>query len=75
MAAKKTTKKTAKPAAKKKTITVQLYAKEPDVWGEVIHALKLSDSAAAKHFEFGGYATLEITIAKDLTFSGRILPV
>lgn len=52
------------------TVTV----KDPDGWGDVIHALGLSDKQREKYFEFGEYATLTLEIEEDMTVTGRIVP-
>jgi hypothetical protein len=50
--------------------------KDPDGWGRVIQALKLSKDTSNAFFEFGEYASLELTIDENLRIvEGRILPV
>jgi hypothetical protein len=62
--------------SKKKTATIQLYCKEPDEFGNLIEDLGLSETKADAHFEFGEYATLELTIDSDLrVVGGRVVPL
>jgi hypothetical protein len=57
-----------------KTCTIQLECKDPDAFQEVIAALELSDAKSRKYFEFGEYATVEITVSEDMTLTGRLVP-
>lgn len=62
----------------RKTSTIQVYVKDPDAFGEVIHDLGLNVDDSGKyrsHFEHAEYATLELTIAEDMSITGRVLPV
>lgn len=65
----------AKKQTPKKTSEIVLSSiKDPDTWGELIHALKLPASKAKKHFDCSEYASLELTIDEDLNIiGGRIL--
>lgn len=50
--------------------------KEPDVFGELIDALDLTDAKRQKYFEFSEYASIELVVDSDLkVVGGRFLPV
>lgn len=58
-----------------RTVTVTLGSiKDPDAWGHVAEGLGLSDEQSRAYLEWGEYATIELTVSDDMTFTGRILP-
>ena len=58
-----------------RTVTVTLDSiKDPDAWGHVVESLGLSDEQSLAYLEWGEYATIELTVSSDMTFTGRILP-
>lgn len=59
----------------KKSVTIQIDAKEPDQFQDVIAELELPRAKARKYFEFGECARLELTIDADMKITGRVLPV
>ena len=61
-----------------KTSTIQVYVKDPDGLGQVIYDLGLNEDDSGeyrKYFEFAEYANLELTIAEDMTITGRVIPL
>lgn len=63
-------------AVKKEHYTAQFYIKDPDAFQNLCHELKIPKAKSNKHFEFGEYATLEVTFDRKLNIvSGRVLPL
>lgn len=58
----------------KKLGQITVTVKDPDGWGDVIHALGLTDAKREKFFEFGEYATLQLEVEEDMAVTGRIVP-
>lgn len=58
-----------------KTAKIRLdNIKEPDGWGNLIHALGLPKELVKHHFEWSEYASLELEIDENLNVvGGRIL--
>lgn len=53
--------------------TIHLYVKDPDEFGRAVQALGLE--RPNNYFEYGEYASFELTINEDMTVTGRIPPV
>lgn len=60
----------------KKTTTIELYAKEPDQFGDMSDELKLSEATRRKFLDCGEYATIELVVDEYLHIvGGKFLPV
>jgi hypothetical protein len=53
----------------------QIQVKSPDIWGRLIQFFGLPRTKSRKYFEFDEYASLELHVKEDMTFTGRFLPV
>jgi hypothetical protein len=53
-----------------KRFTLELHAKEPDQFGDMVRALKIKRSVADRFLDCGEYATLEIQVDADLRIVG-----
>ncbi len=58
-----------------KRAPIEVQIKEPDELRRVIQELGLTDEERKQYFEWDEYARLELNIAKDMTITGRVLPV
>lgn len=63
--------------AKMKTAKIVLSdVKDPDLFHELVHKLKIPRAVENRHFAFGEYASLEIEVnAKLEIVGGRFLPI
>lgn len=60
----------------RKATIVLREIKDSDGWGELAHALGLSRKMKDEHFEYGEFASLELTFDENLrVVEGRVIPL